>query len=234
MMTSRLRSVRRAAIATLALCLLAQPGWAQSTRVAYLFSDGHLPGVLRAYKALLDERPDLRGEIAIDFLTESLFDRADPETITGADVLVFDIMNQQMLERFDATHDVDLIRSISDRGMVLAVGEGLMPQEQYVEQGVVWDARARAFWTNWGFANQLGLLKQSLSIAGVPDLTVPDPQPSLDAGYYYPDGETGQVFATWNDFDAWRAEHGKRRPGADSCGSRVLQVHLLRRRYRAA
>ncbi len=214
MMTSRLRSVSCVAIATLALCLLAQPGWAQSTRVAYLFSDGHLPGVLRAYKALLDERPDLRGEIAIDFLTESLFDRADPETITGADVLVFDIMNQQMLERFDATHDVDLIRTISDRGMVLAVGEGLMPQEQYVEQGVVWDSRARAFWTNWGFANQLGLLKQSLSIAGVPDLTVPDPQPSLDAGYYYPDGETGQVFATWNDFDAWRAEHGKRRPGA--------------------
>ena len=201
-------------LAVVAFCLLAQPVWAQSARVAYLFSDAHLPGVLRAYKALLDERPDLRGDVDITFLTESLFDRVEPETITGADVLVFDVMNQQMLERFDATHSVDLLGTVSGQGMVLGVGEGLMPREQYLEQGVVWDQRARAFWTNWGFANQLGLLKQSLSIAGVPDLTVPEPQPSLDAGYYYPDGETGQVFGNWKEFDTWRVANGKTRPGA--------------------
>ena len=73
---------------------------------------------------------------------------------------------------------------------------------------------ARAFWANWGFANQLGLVKLALSYAGVAGLTVPAPQPSLEAGYYYPDGETGQVFATWDEFDGWRQARGKRRPGA--------------------
>ncbi len=214
-MTSKVSRLCGVAVVTVVLCVFsAQPGWAQSARVAYLFSDAHLPGVLSAYKALLDEHPDLRGEVGIEFLTESLFDRVEPEAITAADVLVFDIMNEQMLERFNTTHGVDLIREISDQGMVLAVGEGLMPQQQYLDRGVVWDERARSFWANWGFTNQLGLLKQSLSIAGIPNLTVPDPQPSLEAGYYYPSGETGRVFATWDDFDEWRGANGKRRPGA--------------------
>ena len=53
-----------------------------------------------------------------------------------------------------------------------------------------------------------------LAAGGVDGLAVPDPQPSLDAGYYYPDGETGRVFATWEAFDDWRRGAGKRRPGA--------------------
>ena len=34
-------------------------------RIAYLFSDGNLPGTLKAFKALLQERPDLRGQVQL-------------------------------------------------------------------------------------------------------------------------------------------------------------------------
>src|SRR4029453_4040390 len=33
-------------------------------RIAYVFSDGNLPGTLKAFKSLLQERPDLRGRVA--------------------------------------------------------------------------------------------------------------------------------------------------------------------------
>ena len=201
-------------VVALLIGLCAVPAVAQDVRLAYLFSDGNLPGMLAAYKALLEERPDLRERVVVEFLTESLFDEVEPGALLETDVLVFDVMNQQMLERFNTTHGVDLIERISGEGLVFAVGEGLLPREQYVEQGVVWDDRARAFWANWGLANQLGLMKQALSAAGIADLTVPDPQPSLDAGYYYPDGDTGRVFATWEAFDDWRRGAGKRGPGA--------------------
>lgn len=204
----------RSLVVALVMGLCAVPAVAQDVRLAYLFSDGNLPGMLAAYKALLEERPDLRDRVTVEFLTESLFDDVEPGAMLETDVLVFDVMNQQMLERFNTTHDVDLIERISGQGMVLGVGEGLLPREQYVGQGVVWDARARAFWANLGSANQLGLLKQALAAAGIADLTVPDPQPSLEAGYYYPDGDTGRVFATWAAFDDWRRAAGKLRPGA--------------------
>jgi len=206
--------ISRLLVVALLICLCAVPAGAQDVRLAYLFSDGNLPGMLAAYKALLEERPDLRERVVVEFLTESLFDEVDPGALLETDVLVFDVMNQQMLERFNTTHGVDLIERISGQGLVLGVGEGLLPREQYVEQGVVWDDRARAFWANWGLANQIGLMKQALSAAGIADLTIPDPQPSLDAGYYYPDGDSGRVFATWEAFDDWRRGAGKRRPGA--------------------
>ena len=60
------------------------------------------PAPSKAYKALLEERPDLRGQVTLTFLTESVFDDAKPADVTGADVLVLDIMNQQMLDRFNA------------------------------------------------------------------------------------------------------------------------------------
>ena len=206
--------ISRLFVVGLVMCLCAVPAAAQDVRLAYIFSDGNLPGMLAAYKALLEERPDLRDRVTVEFLTESLFDQVEPGALLETDVLVFDVMNQQMLERFNTTHDVDLIEQISGQGLVLGVGVGLLPREQYVEQGVVWDDRARAFWANLGFANQLGLMKQALSAAGIADLTVPDPQPSLEAGYYYPDGDTGRVFATWDAFDDWRRVSGKHRPGA--------------------
>ena len=193
---------------------LSIPAAAQSVRLAYLFSDGNLAGTLQAYKVLLDEQPHLRAQVSLSFLTESMFDDAGARKISGADVLILDTMNQEMLDRFNSTHGVDLIGSVSERGIVYAVGEGLMPREHYIGQGAVWDERARAFWANWGLSNQLGLMKQALSAVGVAGLTVPDPQPSLDAGYYYPDGETGRVFGTWDAFDGWRQERGMRHAGA--------------------
>ena len=196
------------------LCLLSAPAAGQEVRLSYLFSDGNLPGVLQAYKALLAEHPDLADRVSLSFLTESMFDDVTAADMTGTDVLVFDVMNQQMLDRFNATHDVDLIGAVSNRGLVYAVGEGLMPRDGYVSQGAVWDEKARAFWANWGLDNQLGLMKQALSAVGVAGLTVPDPQPSLEAGYYYPDGDVGRVFESWNAFDAWRAANSKHRPGA--------------------
>ena len=44
-------------------------------------------------------------------------------------------MNQQMLDRFNAEHKVDLIASVRAHGKVLAVGEGLLPKETYIESG---------------------------------------------------------------------------------------------------
>ena len=108
------------------LCsLLSVPAAAQPVGVAYVFSDGNLPGTLQAYKALLRERPELRDQVSIAFLTESLFEEVDPAAITGADVVILDTMNQEMLDRFNTVGSVDLIADVSARGMVLAVGEGL-------------------------------------------------------------------------------------------------------------
>ena len=200
----------------------AGPAEAQQLRLTYLTGDTTLPGILSAWQAVLDERPELRERVSVRLVTESLFEDIDPEEVLRSDVLVLHVHDAHTLERFDATHGVDLIERITGRGLVLGVGEGLQPREHYVERGVAWDRRARAFWEHSGFANQVGLLKYVLSAAGVAGLTVPEPQPSLQAGYYYPDpsgaagasGSGGRAFADWASFDAWRRAAGKHRPGA--------------------
>jgi cobaltochelatase CobN len=194
-------------------CLLAAPLAAQSVRLAYLYSDGNMPVTLEAYKALLAERPDLRGRVTLSFLTESVFDEAKPEELTGARVLLFDTMNEQMLTRFNTQHKVDLIAQVSRQGVVFAVGEGLAPKETYTAQGALLDERARAYWRHGGFNNTLALMKYALSKAGVQGLTYPDPEPSLDFGYYYPSGTSGRVFATFEEFDAFRRANGGAKPG---------------------
>lgn len=206
--------MRRVVSAFVVLLLGAGAAAARPVHVAFLYSDGNMSGTLKAYKALLEERPDLRGQVTISFLTESVVEDAKAADVGRADVLVFDIMNQQLLDRFNAEHKTDLVATVRRRGTVFAVGEGLLPRENYVTQGILWDERARAYWQHSGFANQVGLLKHVLSHAGVAALKAPDPQPSLDFGYYYPEGRTGRVFGTWEDFDAWRAANGKHRPGA--------------------
>ena len=197
-------------------------------RIAYLYSDGNMTGTLKAFRALLQERPDLKGRVALTFLTESVLADVNAADMTNADVLVFDIMNQQLLERFNAQYKVDLIGSVRRNGKVLAVGEGLLPKENYLKLGVVWDDRARTFWAHMGAQNAIGLLKYALVQAGIGGLAVPDPQPSIDFGYYYPSqlnagrtgtapglpAGTGQVFRTWEEFTAWREKNGKLRPGA--------------------
>ena len=199
------------------------PANAEEVRLAYLTGDSTLPGLLSAWKAVLVEHPHLRDRVSVRFVTESLLDDVDPEEVLQSDVLVLHVHDQHTLERFDETHAVDLVGRIAGQGLVLGVGEGLLPREHYVERGVAWDRRARAFWEHSGFANQVGLLEYALSAAGVAGLTVPEPRPSPEAGYYYPDpdgsaggtgGSSGRVFAAWEAFDAWRRAAGKRRPGA--------------------
>ncbi|MEJ0035793.1 MAG: cobaltochelatase subunit CobN [Gammaproteobacteria bacterium] len=186
---------------------------AKPVRIVYLYSDGNIPGTVRAYRQLLAERPDLKDQVTLGYLAESVFDETDAKAMTGADVLVLDTMNEQMLERFNQAHSVDLLADVRRHGVVLGVGEGLLPKERYLEQGVDWDARARAYWAHAGATNQLALMKYALTKAGVAGLTVPEPERSLDFGYYYPSASGGRAFATWNEFDAWRRENGKAHAG---------------------
>ena len=199
-----------------------RPASAPRVRVAYFFSDGNISGTLKAYKALLRERPDLRERVALSFVTESMLADVKIADVTGAQVLVLDIMNQQMLERFNAEKKLDLIAAVRRRGNVLAVGEGLLPKEHYLKQGALWDERARAYWGHGGLSNQVGLLKYALTRAGIGGLALPEPQRSMDFGYYYPLADSkaggyrgdGQVFASWEEFTTWKQKTGKVRPGA--------------------
>jgi cobaltochelatase CobN len=201
-------------LAAAAVGLLAQEPGDPQVRIGFVYSDGNLPGTLRAYKAILEEHPELAGQVSLTFLTESMFDDVGVEEIVASNVVVLDTMNQQMLERFNAEHDIDLVGAVGRRGQVYAVGEGLLPRQQYVSQGALYDETPRAFWAESGFNNQVGLLKFVLARAGISGLTVPDPEPSLSFGYYYPDDESGQVIATWDAFTARREQLGKARPGA--------------------
>lgn len=187
---------------------------APPVRIGFVYSDGNVPGTLRAYKAILAKRPDLKDRVVLSLLTESMFDDVRPDALAASDVLVFDVMNQQLLDRFNARHGIDLVAAVRKRGRVYGVGEGLLPRERYVAQGVVYDDIARAFWAHSGFNNQVGLLELVLTRAGVRGLSIPKPEPSLEFGYYAPDGANGRVFATWDEFAAWRRQRGAARPGA--------------------
>lgn len=194
------------------LFLAATPA-AADVDIVYLFSDGQLPVTVQAYQALASETPQVASAVNLHFVTESLFDDVDADAVRNADVLVLDIMNQQMLDRFDELHDTDLIQRVAVRGVVLAVGEGLLPDEYYTGRGAMRDAEARAYWQYSGVGNHTGLLKRALTLAGVDGLDLPQPVPNLEFAYYYPDGESGRLFERYEDFDAWRRANGKHGPG---------------------
>ncbi len=190
-------------------------------RLAYLFSDGQMPVTLQAFKAVLAEHPELRQRVRLAFITESTVPRLDSAALAATDVLVIDMMNEQMLDQVSAEHGIDLIPHVAARGTVLAVGVGLSPKETFIEQGAVFDERAHAYWQESGLDNQIGLVKLALAQVGIAGLALPELQPSLELGYYYPDPESasgGRVFATWDEFDAWRTAAGKPRPGAPRIG----------------
>ena len=209
---------RTSARILIGLVVLAVPLAAQQrlpdVRLSYLAADTNLPAVAAAWKDLLAEHPDLRGRVELTLLTESLFDEVDPRSFVDADALVLSVHDQHTIERFDATHGIDLIGQAVRRGTVFGVGEGLLGRDHYEPLGVTWDRRARAYWEYSGFANQLELLKYVLSAAGVDGLAPGEPQPNLEAGYYYPGEPRGRAFATWQEFDDWRAGAGRKRPGA--------------------
>jgi len=207
-------AVNRCRLPWLALVLATSTSAAKPVRITYVYSDGNMPGTMRVYKALLAERPDLRGQLALQFLTESVFDDVKAADLTSSDVVVFDVMNQQMLDRYNEKNKIDLVGAVVRRGKVLGVGTGLMPRERYAAEGVLWDERARAYWEGGGFSNQMGLLKYAASLAGIKGLDLPPPQAALDFGYYYPGSAGGHVFTTWDQFEAWRKTNGKANPGA--------------------
>jgi len=185
-----------------------------TVRVGFVFSDGNIPGTLAAYRELIAERPDLKDRISLQLLTESTFDETPASELAASDVLVFDVMNEQMLSRYDTENATTLLASVARGGVVLGVGEGLQSEDHYRDLGVTWDQKARAYFQHGGPQNQLALLKLALSRAGIGGFELPEPQLSLDYGYYYPDGASGRVFADWDAFQSWRAENGKLRPGA--------------------
>ena len=127
-------SVRRFAFGFLLLLLLFHGVIGAQTkpvRLTYLFSDGNLPGTLKAFKALLQERPDLRGKVQLTFVTESVLSDVKADELKTTDVLVLDTMNQQMLERVNADSKIDLIgdgarstrQSVRDRRRAAAEGD---------------------------------------------------------------------------------------------------------------
>jgi cobaltochelatase CobN len=213
-----IRGARRLLLVLAALFVVSTTAAANDAlRLTYLFSDGQMPVTLQAFKAVLGEHPQLRNRVELAFVTESTRPRLDVRALLATDVLVFDMMNQQMLDELDAEHGIDLIGHVAARGAVLAVGVGLAPIESFTRRGAIFDERAHAYWQHSGLSNQMGLVKLALGAAGVEDLGLPEPQPSLEFGYYYPDSEAaagGRVFASWEAFDAWRESAGKRRPGA--------------------
>lgn len=186
---------------------LAQSGEG-SLRLSYLYSDGNMSGTMAAYRSLLAEHPELDGRVELQFLTESFFADADPDSLTGSDVLVFDMMNQQLLERFNEAHDINLLAEVASNGQVLAVGVGVQSPDYFQEQGAEFDETAQAYWQNGGTQNSLSLMKVALTRAGVDGLQPASVQPSLDFGYYYPDSNGGQAFADWDSFATYLNEQG--------------------------
>ena len=185
-----------------------------TVRLSVLCADGNLPAIAAAWGDLLLERPDLRERAELTLLAESLFDEVDPRSFVDADAVLLSVHEQHTIERFDATHEIDLIGQAVRRGTVFGVGQGLLGRDHYEALGVTWDERARAYWEYSGVANHVELFKYVLSALGVDGLDPGDPQPNLEAGYYYPDGPRGRAFATWREFDDFRARAGGKRPGA--------------------
>src|SRR5262245_53852734 len=120
--TVKLRRPDARALAALFIAVMIVAGQAQAptaqppVSVAFLYSDGNLPGTLKAFKSILQERPELKGKVELRFLTESVFDEVKPAQITSSNVLVLDMMNQQMLDRYNAKYRIDVIQQVRRGG----------------------------------------------------------------------------------------------------------------------
>ncbi|MEM6682699.1 MAG: cobaltochelatase subunit CobN [Pseudomonadota bacterium] len=178
--------------------------------MAYLYSDGNIPGTIKALETLLEQYPELDSHVDLVLLSESSFETLTPQAMLASDVLIFDMMNEQLLAQYNAQHGVDLLQQIPS---AIAIGQGLSDPSVFADQGALLDKRAQAYWTHSGAQNRLALLKFALNTTGLTDFKLPEPKLSLDFGFYYPEGPDGQVFATWQAFDAWREAHGKKTSG---------------------
>lgn len=178
--------------------------------IGYLFSDGMIPVTLSAFHGVIESDPELRQQVSLRFFTESLIDETSRESLTQLDVLVLDMMNEGMLDQLNARFDMDLLAELkrNGRSKVLVVGSGIRPQEWFTEQGADWNSRAAAYWEYGGAENHLALLKYAISLSGLRKFELPDPVPSLDFGFYFPDEAGGRVFPDWESFAAWRSARG--------------------------
>ncbi|MEM7100493.1 MAG: cobaltochelatase subunit CobN [Pseudomonadota bacterium] len=184
--------------------------------IGYLFSDGQIPVTVAAYERLFERFPELRERVRLVILSESTFDTVVAEDLMSVDTLVYDVMNEQMLARFNERHAVNLLALVNRRGRVIGVGQGFQSDDQYAEQGVFWDAKARAYWAASGLDNHTGLAALAVQIGGLDadGLELPAPQAALAGGYYYSGPGGGNVFPSWTEFDAWRKANGKIKQGA--------------------
>ena len=124
-------------------------------------------------------------------------------------------MNQQMLDRFNQTHGVDLIAAVRRRGQVLAIGEGLMPKERYISQGARFDDVGPRVLGALGLQQpggpaEAGARARRRDGADDSEARAEPRRRLLLSGR----AATGRVFATWDEFAAWKQAHGKARPGA--------------------
>ncbi len=197
-------------------CLLATSfqAAAQDFTLGYFIGDTHTQGMTEAYRQLLNEHPELGERFTLMMTSQSTVNDMDPASLTQLDLLVLSTHEQTSVDQFNLQHDMDLIAATRRNGLVYGVGEGVFPEDHYTEQGVIWDQQLRAYFHHGGAGNMLAMLKYTLRELGVEGLEIPPPQPSLNFGFYYPTESGGQVFASWEDFDAWRQDHGKPRPGA--------------------
>ncbi|WP_461344143.1 cobaltochelatase subunit CobN, partial [Brevundimonas sp. GN22] len=171
-------------------------------KVTYVVSDSAVPAAVNALGDLTNERPDLKGRVQLKVISESSAQGVVAQDVLDSHVLVFDMMNEQMLGGIEAEAGTDIIAAVARNGTVLAVGEGLSPATTFEARGATVDTRASTYWAHAGASNHLGLLKLALGYAGVEGLTLPEPVRSMDFGYYYPSGRDGQVFADWSTFAA--------------------------------
>ena len=140
-------------------------------------------------------------------------------------------MNQQMLERFNAEHKIDLIahvrddaarcsrsakgccrrRPTSNRARSGTTAPALLGALGLREPGRPDEVRADAG-RRHGPARCPSRSRASISATTTRHWPVQDGAAACprDAG----DGRPDSVFATWDEFDAWRQAHGKLRPGA--------------------
>ena len=113
-----------------------------------------MPSPLGSGNRLGLRRPCIKGYVRAAFVwaAESVLADVKPAEMTSADVFVFDVMNQQLLDRFNAQHQVDLIASVKQRGTVRRLTGSQKParrESQVIQQGhdaTTWLCKANFGW----------------------------------------------------------------------------------------
>ena len=198
-----------------------------------------LPGTLKAYKALLEERPDLRGQVVLHASSPSRCSTTSSRPrSSSANVLVLDTMNQQMLDRFntDAQGRPDCggpppRQVLADRRRTAA--EGALHQPGRASS----TRPARAFWAHSRLQQPAGAA-EARADAGRrhgPDDSQAGAEPRLRLLLPGRLGERSACFATVGGVRrVVRSRRTARRAGRAARRARLLQVVVLLRRNRAA